>query len=64
MSSVSGAMAAGQWQVAVARQQLNAIEQQGKDALDLIKSATEPQAAPARPANVAASVGANLNVVA
>lgn len=57
-------MFAGQWQVAVARQQLNAIEQQGKDALDLIKSAAQPSVAPAQPANVAASVGANLNVVA
>jgi hypothetical protein len=61
MSPVSGVPVTGQFQIAVAKQQLQSLEQQGRDALELIKSATAPNAAPA---NVAAGVGAQLNVVA
>jgi hypothetical protein len=53
-------------QVAVAKLQLDAIEQQGKAALDLIKSGAPPEvvAAATPPPNAAAHVGAHLNVVA
>lgn len=66
MSSVSNALAMGQVQIAVAKQQLNAIEQQGKAALDLIESSAPPEvvAAATPPPNAAAHVGAHLNVVA
>ncbi len=66
MSSVSGVIAMGQVQVAVAKLQLNAIEEQGKAALDLIKSGAPPEVVQAAtpPPNAAAHVGAHLNVVA
>ncbi len=64
MSSISNAMMVGQLQIAVAKQQLRAVEQQGKDALSLIQSAAAPQVAPAAsPANVAPHIGTALNVV-
>jgi hypothetical protein len=56
-------MVAGQIQIAVVKQQLQAIEQQGRNALALIQSAT-PAQSPGAPANVAAGVGAHVNVVA
>jgi hypothetical protein len=61
MSSVSSTMMAGQIQIAVAKLQLRAVEQQGKDALSLIQSAAPSESAP--PANVAPNVGTALNVV-
>jgi hypothetical protein len=67
MSSVSNAVAMGQMQISVAKMQLEAIEQQGRDALTLIHSSTPADvvaAAPAAPANAAAGVGERLNVVA
>ncbi len=71
MSSVSNAVAMGQMQISVAKMQLEAIEQQGRDALTLIHSSTPPEvaaaaatAAPAPPANAGAGVGERLNVVA
>jgi len=64
MSSISNALTTDQLQIAVAKQQLRSIEQQGKDALSLIQSAAAPEVAPAaQPANVAAHVGTALNVV-
>jgi hypothetical protein len=62
MSSVSNALAVGQLQIAVARKQLDAIEQQGRDALQLIAAAEPP--APTEPQNVQPGVGTRLNVVA
>jgi hypothetical protein len=44
MSSVSGAGAPGQYQIAVAKLQLDAVEQQGKDAIALIESSVAPGA--------------------
>jgi hypothetical protein len=68
MSSVSNAVAMGQMQISVAKMQLEAVEQQGRDALTLIHSSTPPEvvaaAATAAPANAAAGVGERLNVVA
>ncbi|HYQ17902.1 MAG TPA: hypothetical protein VEQ58_19150 [Polyangiaceae bacterium] len=64
MSSISNDLMAGQLQIAVAKQQLRSVEQQGKDALSLIQSAAAPEAAPnAPPANQQASVGTTLNIV-
>lgn len=62
MSSVSNALAMGQLEIAVARKQLDAIEQQGRDALKLI-AATEPPSAGAAPQNVQPGVGTQLNFV-
>lgn len=64
MSSVSNALAMGQMQVAIAKKQLDSVEQQGKQALALIEAASPPGAQHAAPANVAAGVGANLNITA
>ena len=61
MSSVNTVMA-GQFQIAVAKQQLQAVEQQGKDAVKLIQSASADNAAHAPP-NQATGVGTTLNVV-
>ena len=63
MSSVSNAVAMGQLQIAVARKQLDSIEQQGRDALTLI-AAAEPPAPGVTPRNVQPGVGTQLNVVA
>lgn len=62
MSSVSSATLAAQIQIAVARKQLDAVEQQGKDALTLIESSA-PQPAAGAPANTAPNVGTKLNIV-
>lgn len=66
MSSISDALAVGQLQVAVAAKQLDAIEQQAKDALRLIEAAQPaPQLQADTPAqNVQPGVGTQLNVVA
>jgi hypothetical protein len=63
MSSVSNALVLGQLQIAVARKQLDSIEQQGRDALELI-AAAEPPAVGATPPNAQPGVGTQLNVVA
>ncbi len=63
MSSVSNALALSQLQVAVARKQLDSIEQQGQAALALIEATAPPTQAGA-PANAGAMVGTRLNVVA
>jgi hypothetical protein len=63
MSSVSNALAMGQLEIAVARKQLDSIEQQGRDALKLI-AAAEPPGPPAAARNVQPGVGTRLNVVA
>jgi hypothetical protein len=60
MSSVSNALQVGQFQIAVAKQQLESIEQQGRDALTLIESSVAPQPALA---NVGPGVGTTLNIV-
>jgi hypothetical protein len=62
MTSVSNVLAMGQMQVAIARKELDAIEQQGKQALTLIQAAAPAQNSPA--ANAAAGVGGQLNIVA
>jgi hypothetical protein len=68
MSSVSNAVTMGQMQISVAKMQLEAVEQQGRDALTLIHASTPPQvsaaAATGAPANASAGVGERLNVVA
>lgn len=61
MSAISDAMTAGKFQVAVARKQLDAIEQQGQDALKLI-AAAQPPVGQGAPPNVAPDVGTQLNV--
>lgn len=61
MSPVSNALAMGQLEIAVARKQLDAIEQEGRDALKLI-AAAEPAAG--APQNVQPGVATQLNVVA
>jgi hypothetical protein len=63
MSSVSNSLLAGQFQIAVAKQQLESIEQQGRDALTLIDSSIAPQAAVPAAANVGPGVGTTLNIV-
>lgn len=63
MSSVSNASLGAQIQIAVAKKQLDAVEQQGRDALALIESATAPQAHVGPPANTAPNVGTKLNIV-
>lgn len=65
MSSVSSALAAGQAQIAVARQQLKAIEQEGRNAITLIKSSAAAEVvAAARPDNVSAGVAQHINFTA
>lgn len=62
MSSVSAAGTPGQYQIAVAKLQLDAVEQQGKDAIALIESSVAPQGAVKdAPANVPQGVGAHVN---
>jgi hypothetical protein len=58
MSAITDAMSMGRMQVAVARKQLDAIEQEGKDALKLISAAQPPGQ------NLQPGVGTQLNVVA
>jgi hypothetical protein len=55
---------ATQLQVAVAKQQLNNIEQQGRDALTLIHASAPPEVRASAPANTAPGVGSQLNIVA
>ena len=63
MSSVTNAQPGGQYQIAVAKLQLEAVQQEGKNALALIDASMQaPVAAP--PPNAAAGVGENLNIVA
>lgn len=63
MSAISPSLLSHQLELAVAKKQLDAVEQQGRDALALIQSASAPPGAKA-PANTAPGVGAQLNVVA
>jgi hypothetical protein len=62
MSAISASLTATQFQVAVARKQLDNVELQGQNALALIESSAPPQAK--APVNAAPGVGTNLNVVA
>jgi hypothetical protein len=63
MSSVSNALMMGQLQISVARKQLDAIEQQGRDAITLIESSAPPEvAAAAPPPNTNPGVGGHVNV--
>jgi hypothetical protein len=65
MSSVSSAGAPGQYQIAVAKLQLDSVEQQGKDAIALIESSVAPAGATnGAPANAAQGVGTHLNYTA
>ncbi len=64
MGSVSNSLLSTQLEIAVARRQLDSMEQQGRDALTLIQSAAPPEARGQTPANTAPGVGAQLNVVA
>jgi hypothetical protein len=64
MSSVSNAVSMGQMEIAVARKQLDSIEQEGKDAVKLIEAAAPPPIEGAPPANVAAGVGSQINYTA
>jgi hypothetical protein len=64
MSSVSGAGAPGQYQIAVAKLQLDAVEQQGKDAIGLIESSVAPGAAQGAPANARPGVGTHVSYTA
>jgi hypothetical protein len=65
MSSVSGAGAPGQYQIAVAKLQLDAVEQQGKDAIALIESSVAPGGAgQGAPANARPGVGTHVNYTA
>ena len=63
MSSVSNAVSMGQMQITIARKQLDAIEQEGKDAVKLMEAAAPP-APGAPPANTAAGVGSQVNITA
>jgi hypothetical protein len=64
MSSVTNALAMSEFQITLARQQLDAVKQEGRDALTLIKASAPPEvAAAAPPPNAAAGVGQNLNIV-
>lgn len=70
MSSISNSLLVGQLQVAVAKRQLQALEQQGQDALALIQSAASPVPATAPavavggpPPNTPPNVGTALNLV-
>jgi hypothetical protein len=62
MSSVSNVQAAGQFQIAVARKQLDSVELQGQNALALLAAAEPP--GQAAPQNVQPGVATQLNVVA
>ena len=61
MGPISNALAMGQLEMVVVKKQLDAIEQQGKDALVLIEAAVQAVQNPA-PANVPAGIGSRLNV--
>jgi len=63
MSSVSNATNMAQVQITVAKMQLDSMEQQGRDAVSLIKSAAASPAS-ATPANTAPNVGMNVNYTA
>jgi hypothetical protein len=63
MSTISPSLLSHQLEIAVAKKQLDAVEQQGRDALALIHSASAPPETQAL-ANAAPGVGAQLNVVA
>ena len=64
MSSVTNALAAGELQIALARQQLDAMKQESKDALTLIKASAPPEVVAATPPpNAGAGVGQKLNIV-
>jgi hypothetical protein len=64
MSSVSTSLMASQLQVAVAKQQLDAVEQEGRNALLLIQASAPPEIRAATPPpNTAPGVGTQLNVV-
>lgn len=62
MSTISPSLLSTQREILVAKKQLDAVEQQGKDAVALIDAASTSAAAP--PVNTAPGVGAQLNVVA
>jgi hypothetical protein len=64
MSSVSNAVSMGQMEIAVARKQLDHIEQQGKDAVKLIEATAPPPVDGAPPANAGAGVGTQVNYTA
>ena len=64
MSSVSNQVSMGQLEIAVARKQLDNIEQQGKDAVKLIEATAAPPVEGAPPANAAAGVGSQINYTA
>lgn len=64
MSSVGNATIQAQMQILVARKQLDAVEEQGQQAVALIEAAAPaPAAKEAAPQNVQPGVGARLNVV-
>jgi hypothetical protein len=63
MSSVSNALATGQLQIALTRKQLDSLEQQERDALQLIAAAAPPILHTAT-RHVQPGVGTRLNVVA
>ena len=64
MSSVSNAVSMGQLEIAVARKQLDSIEQEGKDAVKLIEAASPPPVQGAPPANAPDGVGSQINFTA
>jgi hypothetical protein len=64
MNPLAGDVVAGQYQIAVARKQLDAIEQDGRNAMELIHAATPPPGSAGPPANVTAGVGSKLNFTA
>jgi hypothetical protein len=64
MSAISSSLLSTQLQVAVARKQLDSVEQQGKNALALIESSAPAAAQAPAPLNAPAGVGARLNVLA
>jgi hypothetical protein len=64
MNPIASDVAAGQYQIAVARKQLDAIEQDGRNAMELIHSATPPPGAEGPPANVTQGIGSKLNFTA
>ncbi len=53
----------GQIQIAVAKEQLRSVEQQGKVALSLIQSAAPEAKTATPPANAAPGIGTALNLV-
>lgn len=65
MSAISNSLLSTQLEIAVARKQLDSVEQQGRNALTLIQSSAPSEVpAPANTANTPPGVGARLNVVA